>query len=277
MNVLITGGSGLIGSAFIRSHPEYHFLCLTHQHTDFPKNCTPIPSLKHIHASTHIDVIINLAGAPIDQRWTKKNKRMIEQSRLNTTQQLIQLLQHLDHRPSHMISASAIGYYLASDTFSHQLCQQWESMALLAKDLNIPTSIIRLGVVLSPNHGLLKKLKLPYLMGLGGSLGPGTQIMNWIHIQDVLQSIDHLISTNSAGIFDLVAPEAISQTHFAQAFAESLNRPAFLKIPSWYIQCLFGQMGKELLLSSTNQKPTALLKTGFRFSYPHLKTALTIT
>lgn len=276
MNVLITGGTGLIGSAFIRSHPEYHFLCLVHQNTDFPKNCTPVTSLSQITSSTQIDTIINLAGAPIDQQWNKKNKLVIEKSRLDTTKEIIQLIQRLEHKPKHLISASAIGVYLSSHTFSHQLCQQWESLACSANDLGIPTSIMRLGVILSHNQGLLKKLKLPYSLGLGGSLGPGTQTMNWMHIHDVIDAIDHLITTQKAGTFDFVAPEVVPQATFSQYYAESLNRPSFFRIPSWYIKCLFGQMGEELLLSSTNQQPEALLKTGFKFKYPKLKEALRV-
>ena len=276
MNVLITGGSGLIGSAFIRSHPEYQFFCLVHQNGHFPKNCQPISSLNQINPSTHIDTVINLAGAPIDQRWNEKNKSVIKKSRLETTKSLLQLIQRLEHKPTHLISASAVGFYLSPDSFSHQLCQQWESLACSAHDLGIPTSIIRLGVILSADRGLLKKLKIPYSLGLGGLLGPGTQTMNWMHIQDVIHAMDHLMASKQTGTFDFVAPEVVSQATFSQHYAQSLNRPSFFRIPSWYIKCLFGKMGEELLLSSTNQQPTALLETGFKFKYPKLKEALSI-
>jgi uncharacterized protein (TIGR01777 family) len=271
MHILITGGSGLIGSAYIKAHPEHHFLCLTHQRSDFPAHCTLVGLLDQITPSTQIDAIINLAGAPIDQRWSQKNKDTIQNSRFQTTQAIIDLIKKLEKKPKQLISASAVGYYLSTNSFSHQLCATWENIALQANTLNVKTNILRLAAVLSPNQGLLKKLKLPYQLGLAGHLGPGTQTMNWIHLTDVINAIDHLLGHEQAGCFDLVAPEIVTQAVFASSYAKSLGRPAFFMIPGWYIKCLFGQMGEELLLSSNTQNALSLLATGFRFQYPKLK------
>ena len=211
---LITGGTGLIGSALCK-----HLIAQYNQVTVLSRTpekvtlkCSPsvrgIQSLAEISDDTHIDAVINLAGEPIaDRRWTKKRKAVLEMSRINLTHNLVDWLINRQKKPECLISGSAIGWYGDSgnlimdeqsgyhDEYTHQLCDAWEKEALRAEQTGIRVCIVRTGLVLAGKGGFLQKMLLPFKLGLGGRLGDGQQFMSWIHLSDMVNILEFL-STN---------------------------------------------------------------------------------
>jgi hypothetical protein len=294
MNYLITGGTGLIGQQlcdFVQSKGHTVFVLSRHA-KKVQKNCgasvIPITSLEQIGLNEVIDVVINLAGAPIaDRRWTRKRKRTLEQSRIGLTSILVEWMQHQAQPPKVLISASAVGWYgdqgeivldensAPHEEFTHQLCHQWEHTALLAQAANVRVCIIRIGPVLAKNGGFLKRLLPAFRLGLGGPIGSGQQYLSWIHIDDLIRLICHLADLPTAkGIFNGTAPNPITNQTFTEQLAAQLHRPNVCRAPAGLLKCLLGEMS-ILLTGGQRVIPTRTQETGFKFNYPELTTALT--
>lgn len=294
MNILITGGSGFIGQHFIRCFPQYKYTILTrsgHKTSELNPDCTCITDLESLKDLNSIDAVINLAGEPIiDKRWTNKQKNNIRHSRWGTTEQLVKLFEASNNPPSVLISGSAIGYYgnsfgeeMAEDSacphsdFSNELCQKWEAIAELA---NINTSgktrvaLLRTSVVLGAKQGALKKMLLPFKLGMGAKLGSGKQIMSWIHIDDAVNAIHTiLLNTDCHGPYNLSSPSPVSNADFTNSLAAALNSKAFLTMPETLLRLAMGESA-DLLLNSQNVIPKRLLEMGFNFKHPKLQGAL---
>jgi hypothetical protein len=291
---LLTGGTGLIGSALCRQLiMEGHSIIVLSRTPNLVeqrcgKGVRGISSLSEIDPDMVIDAVINLAGEPIaDARWTKKRKAIIESSRIEFTQHLVDWLTHRKQKPECLISGSAVGWYgdggdkplteQASfhDEYTHQLCDAWEKQALRAGQVGIRVCIIRTGLVLSAQGGVLKKMLLPFKLGLGGRLGSGKQYMPWIHIDDMVNLIDFLVMNEQyKGVFNGCAPTPVSNHSFTKALATQLNRWAFLPAPAWLLRLLLGEMSR-LLLTGQRALPQRALDSGFNFSYSELEPALT--
>jgi uncharacterized protein (TIGR01777 family) len=291
MNILITGGTGFIGSALSpRLLADEHRVVVISRRTDIVSGAvTFIQSLEQLNQDEHFDVVINLAGEPIaNKRWSERQKQRITASRLETTQQLLDYFQSSKQKPSLFISGSAIGYYglgTASDSvgeeapsdesFSSQLCQQWEAIASQASSLGIRTCLLRTGIVLGKGGGALGKMLLPFKLGLGGKMGSGDQWMSWIHLDDLIGIILHCINNDGiSGPVNGTAPNPVSNKQFTQALAKALHRPAILPVPSLIIKLLMGQMGEELLLSGKRVLPEKMLKAGYVFKFKDIDEAL---
>lgn len=234
------------------------------------------------------DMIINLAGAGIaDKRWSEKRKQQLFTSRLNPTQALLDYMQKTSVKPKLFISGSAIGWYGAdsnnhnerlsensqflTDDFAHQLCDKWEKLALTASEINIPVAIIRTGVVLSKQGGMIEKLKLPFSLALGGRLGDGQQIMSWISRDDWVRAVGFIIEHNFIRkkfelqqIYNLTAPNSVSNAQFTKAVGKWLNRPTIFAQPRFMVKMIFGEMA-TLLIDGQNVYPQKLLDMGFQF------------
>ena len=289
MTILLTGGTGFVGRhlAAKLSALGHDLIILSRRPHKVPSVYTAIASLNDIPPSQTIDGIINLAGAPIDKRWTDAYKKVLINSRIRTTQNIIDLIERLNTKPPFLMSASAVGYYGAhpSDAvvteetsptpgFTHELCQAWESKAGKAELLGVRVCYLRFGVVLS-HGGMLKKLLLPYKWLMGGRIGDGKQGLSWIHIDDLCAAILFLISHKEAcGPYNLTAPEPTAQGDFARALGTVLKRPTFAHIPGCVVNLLFGEMGRALLLKGARVYPQKLQKAGFTFTYPTLTSAL---
>jgi len=292
MKILITGATGFIGTQLIQFlKRNLHDLIILSRNPEQVSDSSilAIKSLNELDDKKPIDVIVNLAGAPIDKRWTRSYKNTLIDSRVHLTQDIVDWMELQETKPKVFISASAIGYYGAQgtvpldeesnahDEFTHQLCQQWETAALKAQELGVRTCITRFGVVLGKNGGALKKMLPTFRVGLGGVLGDGKQIFSWVHIDDVCRAIIFLIErTELSGVFNVTAPEPdlITNKKLTQKLGRVLQRPSFFVIPGVLIKLIYGEMGDRLLLHGQNVIPKRLNKAGFKFSYPLLSPAL---
>lgn len=294
MRILVTGGTGFIGQKLCSSFKAkgYEVTVLTRD----PKNAIRrlpdkafrfIKHLDEIDSGEHFDVVVNLAGAPIAKRWTRAYEKIITDSRINVTQQLIALFSRLKNKPSVFISGSAIGYYgsqkeneltensSAMNSFSHALCAAWEAEANKANALGIRVCLLRTGIVLGTNGGALSQMRLPFMLGLGGPFGDGKQWMSWIHMVDMIRLIHFCIEHDQAsGAINATAPFPVTNKTFVKTYAKVLNRPCFMAMPSWVIRFLYGQMGEELLLNGQKVLPEKATTLGFSFIYPTLEMAL---
>jgi uncharacterized protein len=290
MNYLITGGTGFIGAALVEQLLQNgNSVTILSRNKNPNSKARTIRSFSEIGLDEKIDYVINLAGEPIaDKKWSQKQKAILLNSRLEITKQIVELIAKLNHKPSALISASAIGFYgsnadeeldetsLHKTEFTHQLCSTWEAQALEAKALGVRTCIIRLGVVLEKNGGALAKMLPAFKFGLGGKIASGKQFMSWVHREDVLSAISFLISnTNLSGVFNVTAPKPVRNSEFSQTLAKILRRPAFFDLPFFAVKILFGEMGEVLLASGQRVAPKNLLAAGFRFRFERLEDALT--
>lgn len=289
MNILITGGTGLIGSALTTLwQTEHRIWILTRskirQNTDAVQY---IQTLSQVDFN-QLDAVVNLAGEPIaDKRWTEAQKRRICDSRWQVTEQIAQFIQQAATPPKTFISGSAIGYYgrqanqeITEDyqayfpEFSHDICARWENLAQQASSDNTRVCLLRTGIVLAERGGALKKMLPPFKLGLGGVIGSGEQYMSWIHLKDMVALIDFILKQpDLSGPINAVAPKAVSNRSFTETLAKRLNRPALLPMPAFMAKLLFGEMS-EILLYGQRVVPKKLLDAGFHFSYPQLAVAL---
>lgn len=160
-------------------------------------------------------------------------------------------------------------------SFAHGLCRQWEEAILKANKYGVRVSIIRLGVVLGKNKGFFKKILPPFILGLGGRFGDGTQTFSWVHIKDVVLAMNFIIKNKKcSGIYNLVAPETINNAQMTSAIGKVLKRPTWLHVPSFLVNMIFGEMGQELILKGSDVKPKRLLEQGYHFQYNNFEAAL---
>jgi len=233
------------------------------------------------------DVVISLAGAPILQRWTRKNKSEIIRSRIDSTQNIIHAINRLpmEHRPELFISASAIGIYSSnkvhtekstsfSTDFVAEVVKNWENAS---EDLNpdVRKIIFRIGLVLGKDAKTIQSLVPIIKLGLGGKIGSGKQPFPFVHISDAICAIRWSIENkNAMGIYNLVAPENIDNKTFTNTLAESLNRPAIFTIPEFVLKIILGE-ASALLLQNPQVYPERLLNEGFKFNFPDIRSTIT--
>lgn len=292
MKILITGGTGLIGSAYIhRFHEQHQFTVLTRRperaKRQLGEQVAVINRLATLENLNDFDAVINLAGEPIaEKRWSKAQKSRIEKSRWQTTDELVSLFAKSSKPPAVFISGSAVGYYgrqgnepvterdyIAHDEYSHQLCKTWEDKARAAEAMT-RLCILRTGIVLSPAGGALERMVPPFRFGLGGPIASGEQMMSWIHLEDMLQLIDFLLhNTDCQGIFNATAPHPVSNADFSQALATTLKRPCVFRVPGFVLKIVFGEMA-DLLLTGQAAFPKRLEEAGFEFRYRNIEAAL---
>lgn len=294
MHILLTGGTGLIGRALCA-----HWAGAGHRITVWSRQPESVPALcagaQGVARLTDIapadapDVVVNLAGAPIaDRPWTAARRQLLWASRVELTDELVHWMGQLPRKPQALLSASAVGWYgdrqeqaldelsppPAVPDFGSTLCQAWEAAALRAQPLGVRVALLRIAPVLAPQGGMLARLRLPFLLGLGGRLGRGTQWMPWVHRDDVVGLFDHVLHQPACqGVYNACAPAAVRNAEFTQALAATLHRPAILPAPAWALRTLLGEMA-VLLLGSQHVQPQRTLQAGYAYRYPELGAAL---
>ena len=297
MNIFMTGGTGLIGKALTSQllNDGHSVTIMTRNihraRQAFPKSDNDIRLVDNCDqlAGNHdYDAIVNLAGAPIlEKRWTKRRKKKLLDSRVSLTQSLISKLKVSPQKPTVFVSGSAIGYY--GDTgdqiidekspkgtdFGALLVADWENAAAHAEQLGIRTCLIRTGLVLSDTGGMLSKMKLPFKLYLGAQIGHGNQWMSWIHIDDQVQIICNMLTDPAyQGVYNLCAPNPVTNGEFTHALAASLNSRAFFRAPEWMIRLILSEAGM-LLTGGQRVLPHNLQQHGYEFRFKDLKQALT--
>lgn len=292
MKILITGGSGLIGSNLIPLLSPNEVTVLTRNvamaEQILGHKIDYISSLEHLNDLNDFQVVINLAGEPIaDKKWTNKQKTKIEQSRWSMTEKIVALIKASSHPPKLLISGSAIGVYgpqgstsideqfiSTSSDFGHQLCKRWEFLAKLAESTQTRVCIVRTGIVLTKRGGALPKMILPFKFYLGGPISTGAQYMSWIHLEDMLQGLLHLIVNDDCrGEYNFTAPNPVTNTEFSQTLADILGRPCWLRLPKKVLRLLMGESA-DLILYGQNVSPNRLIQSGYQFIYPDIAQAL---
>jgi len=293
MDYLITGATGFIGKKLIQQllsgGNEVNYL--GRQRSNIldtraafycwnPGEPTPLGSVPTM------DAIIHLAGEPIAQRWNDAAKRRIYASRVEATRKLVTAIGELKHKPSVLVSASAVGYYgdrgdevltessASGNGFLAELCIQWEREALRAREFGVRVVPIRIATVLGREGGALKKMLTPFRLGIGGPFGSGKQWMPWIHIDDLARLFIFAAGTDSvSGPLNGGSPQPVTNAQFTRALAQALHRPAVLPVPKFALKLALGEM-VEFLFSSARVIPEATLQSGFEFTYPQLDAAL---
>jgi uncharacterized protein (TIGR01777 family) len=296
MNILITGGTGFIGSALTKSLIEQgHTVTVLSRSLDkVAKICgsgvNALGSLEQLKAEDGYQVIINLAGAPIvDARWSEARKQLIRESRIGLTKQLIACIARMTVKPDLLISGSAIGYYgdqgdtvlteqsTPYEDFSQQLCADWEATAKQAEQFGVRVCLIRTGLVIAYSGGFLQRLLLPFRLGLGGRMGDGRQWMSWIHRLDWINiALTMIADSTMQGAYNATSQNPVTNAEFTRILAQCLGRPALLPVPAWLLKILLGEMS-QLVLGSQRVIPERLLAQDFKFQYDDLVSAINET
>ncbi|MEP7202323.1 MAG: TIGR01777 family oxidoreductase [Ilumatobacteraceae bacterium] len=291
MRILISGASGLIGSA-LSNHlsGDGHTVLRLVRRDAKAGEFTWDPSAGKLDPAAFdgCDAVINLSGAGIgDKRWTDDYKAQLMSSRLQATELLATTIAALDELPSVFLSGSAVGWYgdrgderldelsVPGSDFLSDLCQRWEAATLVAEKAGVRTVHLRTGVVLSAKGGALKKQLPLFKLGLGGRFGSGHQWQSWISIDDEVGAIAHLLSAEICGPVNLTAPEPVTNLEFTTTLAKVLHRPAVLPVPMFGPKLMLGgELVESLLLSSQRVVPTALQRSAYEFHHPTLEAAL---
>lgn len=281
MRILIAGGSGYIGQ-----HLARHLLRENHTVTVLGRNLSQLQAQFRDVASMQLmdwsalmsrdnplgdyDVVINLCGANIgEKRWSDQRKQELIESRVQPTRTLAELCMQAGDVAPRLLNASAIGIY--GEGFLAQIGHAWEEATACAPNV----VQMRFAVVLSYDGGALKKMHLPFLLGLGGPIGDGNQPFTWISLTDLLNAISFIIAhPEISGPINLVAPVCMTQREFAKAFAHALHRPSFMITPAFMIKLIFQEMGEQLLLKGQTVYPQRLIDLGFKFKHPTIHSAV---
>ena len=296
MRVLVTGATGFVGRRLCETLSQRgdRVVALSRDPTAaqhrvpaigkaYPWNPTTEPPPGE--ALSGLDAVVHLAGETVVGRWTEAKKNSIRDSRVVGTRNLVAGIAQAESKPAVMVSASAIGFYgdrgdeelteqaAPGDDFLAHTCLAWEDEALKVEPLGVRLACVRIGVVLGLGGGALAAMLTPFKLGVGGPLGSGRQWWAWIHRDDLVGLILHLIDNDLRGAFNATAPEPVRQKDFARVLGRVLHRPAFMPAPAFALKIVMGGFATELL-SSTKVLPQSALQSGYEFRNPDLEAAL---
>ena len=293
MKVLLSGSSGLVGSAlvpFLTSGGHQVVRLVRSQPRAEGSEVRWDPEAGDIDAAglKGLDAAVHLAGESIAAgRWTAAKKARILESRVKGTRLIAEALAGLEQPPKVLVSASAIGYYGdrgeetlreesgSGSAFLSEVCRQWEAATEPATAAGIRVVNLRFGIILSLTGGALPRLLTPFRLGVGGRLGSGRQFMSWIAIDDVIGVILHALTTEALrGPVNAVVPQPVTNREFTKTLGRVLGRPTLFPLPAFAARLAFGEMADELLLASQRVEPARLTASGYQFRFPDLESAL---
>ncbi len=291
--ILVAGSSGLIGRqlvAFLDTGGHEVWRLVRREPKKGENELKWLPSKGELNPKDleGFDTIIHLGGAGIgDKRWSKKRMKLIEDSRVISTNLLASTIAKLKNKPEAFIMASAVGWYgnrgdeiltensTSGEGFLPTICKNWENASKPAQDSGVRSIHLRTGIVLDATGGALGKMLLPAKLGGGGPIGRGKQWYSWISMDDQIYSINHLMMKQECqGVYNLGSPNPVQQKKFAKVLGKVLRRPAFIPTPPFAIWFLFGKMGVALTTESTKIIPERLIDSGYVFQHPELELAL---
>lgn len=298
MRVIITGGTGLIGSALSRRLLDRgdEVILLSRNPQNYQDQAPPGARLESWDGKTATGwgrlinsetAIVNLAGENLSAGpWTNERKKRITDSRVNAGLAVATAIQQATHKPLVLIQSSAVGYYgpqgqgiinenhKPGSDFLSQVCLDWEASTASVEKLGVRRAVIRTGVVLSMQSGALPKMVLPFRLFIGGPIGSGKQGFPWIHIKDEVAAIEYLIDHPLAeGAFNLAAPQPVNNLQFARAIGNALKRPSIFPVPAFILKLVLGEMS-TILLDGQFAQPERLLEHAFEFSFTDAESAL---
>lgn len=295
MKVVITGGTGLIGTALAKN-----LVGDGHQVVILSRNPKRRESIKEaelvrwdgrtagdwVEQADGATAIVNLAGASIDSRWTDSHKKEIIESRVNAGQAVIAGIKAMQHKPEVLVQASAVGYYgphghetVTEDTpagsdFLAEACKAWEASTEEAESLGVRRVVTRTGIVLSTKGGAMARLLPVFKFFAGGTVGKGNQYMPWIHISDEIGAIRFLIENkNARGIYNLASPNPVTNQDFTGAMGKAMNRPSLMPAPGFGIKLAFGEMS-TVILDGQRAVPQRLQQLGYQFQFTDPQNAI---
>ncbi len=294
MNVLVSGSTGLVGSALVpmlttSGHSVTRLI--RPESAAASRGATvvwdPAAGTLDPAALDGVSAVVHLAGENVAGRWTVEKRQRIRASRVGGTRTLVEALLRMPRPPAVVVCASAIGYYgnrgdellteasASGHTFLAKVCAEWEQATAPLKAAGIRVVNLRIGMVLSPRGGALGRMLTPFQLGLGGVIGDGRQQVSWVAIDDVIGAIGHALAEDGLqGPVNVVSPRPGTCREFTRVLARVLRRPAIFPVPSFAARLAFGEMADELLLASLRAHPERLLGSGYRFRYPELEGAL---
>lgn len=297
MRVIISGGSGLIGSALGKALlADGHEVVLLSRNPDKIKDAPAGAKLRKWDGASAEGwqdlaegdyALVNLAGETIAQRWSRASKEAIRRSRVNAGKAFMALIGAAEVKPRVLIQSSAVGYYgtktgdaqvtesfSPGDDFLAKVCFDWEISTAPASKLGIRRPVIRTGIVLSMEGGALPQQLLPFKLFVGGPVGSGNQWYPWIHLDDEVRAIQFLLTHDKAdGAFNLTAPNPVTNKEFGKLVGEAMGRPSVMPAPGFAMKTLFGDMSL-LLLEGQRAVPQKLLELGFKFKFETAQAAL---
>jgi hypothetical protein len=297
MKIVVAGGTGFIGAALIKSLQSrgHAVVLLTRasakalQRSEtvvWQPDAAPRPRPALVAAINGAEAIVNLAGEPIaGKRWTRAQKARLRSSRIDTTRTIVQAVADAQHKPRLLLNASAVGYYGARGDeevteaeppgadFLSRLCREWEAEALRAEAHGVAVVRLRTGIVLGKGGGALAKMIPPFKFFIGGPLGSGRQWMPWIHLEDEVGLIEHLLTAGAGGAVNATALEPVRMKEFCAALGKALGRPSWAPVPGFVLRLAFGEMA-DVLLTGQRAVPAEAQRRGYRFRFPTLPEAL---
>ncbi len=278
--IAMSGATGFVGSNLSRAFREQNWEIVPLGREDFKSTSRDLAAKMQ-----GVDIVVNLAGAPVIKRWTEEYKKVMHESRVNVTRRLVHVCSMMDPGPKLFISTSAVGYYdtkgshteehhVKANDFLGQLTQKWEDEALKAREIGIRTVIFRFGVVLGKDGGALRQMLTPFKLGLGGTIGDGSQAFSWVHMKDLIRAYLTVIDNNSyEGIYNLTAPNTTTNKGLTRALGIALCRPTLLSIPGFVLRLQFGE-GAQVLIKGQAVLPRRLLDSGFEFLFSEIEEAV---
>ncbi len=275
--IAITGASGFVGTSLTKyfSRLQFKIIAISRDILNDKQ--------KLEETLSQSDIVINLAGANIINRWSESYKKLLYSSRIDTTSKIVTAINNIENKPKLLISTSAVGIYdnkathdengTFSNDFLSTLCQDWEKEALKASNSVTKVAIFRFGIVLGKEGGAFAKMITPFKFGLGGIIGSGNQAFSYIHISDLLRAYEFVINNDFSGVFNLTAPKPTTNLLFTRALGKAVRRPTIFPVPEFILKLIFSE-GAKVLTDGQDVIPKKLLTLGFKFEYKNIEETL---